>query len=132
MIILRYLSNQAYQTMYYELPKKDKKVARLLMDKGLLIEFVRGLNSFDAILQNWKAGNGDVKETYYAIFSAVKDFDKHIARRYYGIGGSRYLETVISQLVDEVYDISEIDAFSPAVKADALRFVNSWKEVLNR
>jgi len=117
--------------MYYELPKKDKKVARQLMDKGLLIEFERGLNSFDAILQKWKAENGDVKETYYAIFSAVKDFDKHIGRRYDGIGGSRYLETVVAQLLDGVYDISEIDAFSPQVKEDTLRFVKSWKAILN-
>ena len=45
-----------------------------------------------------------------------------------GIGGSRYLETVIYQLVDDLYDISEIDDFSPQVKADTLRFVKSWKE----
>jgi len=114
--------------MYYELPKKDKKVARQLMDKGLLIEFERGLKSFDAILQKWKTENGDVKETYYAIFSAVKDFDKHIARRYDGISGSRYLQTVVAQLVDDVYDISETDAFSPEVKEQTLRSVKFWKE----
>ena len=115
--------------MYYELPKKDKKIARQLMDKGLLIEFEQGLNRFAAILDEWKATGGDVKETYYKIFSAVKDFDKHIARRYDGIGGSRYLQTVIYQLVDDLYDISEIDEFSPQVKADTLRFVKSWKEM---
>jgi hypothetical protein len=115
--------------MYYDLPKKDKKVARQLMDKGLLIEFEHGLNSFAAILEEWKTTNGDVKETYYKLFSAVKDFDKHIARRYDGIGGSRYLETVIAQLADDVYDISEIEGFSPEVKADALRFVKFRKEM---
>ena len=114
--------------MYYELPKKDKKIARQLMDKGLLIEFEQGLKQFDAILQEWKAGNIETKETYYQIFSAVKDFDKHIARRYDGIGGSRYLETVIAQLADDLYDISEVDGFSPDVKADTLRFVNFRKE----
>lgn len=114
--------------MYYELPKKDKKLARQLMDKGLLIKFEQGLKKFDAILQEWKAGNSETKETYYQIFSAVKDFDKHIARRYDGIGGSRYLETVIAQLADDLYDISEVDGFSPDVKADTLRFVNFRKE----
>lgn len=98
------------------------------MDKGLLIEFEQGLKRFDAILQEWKAGNIETKETYYQIFSAVKDFDKHIARRYDGIGGSRYLETVIAQLADDLYDISEVDGFSPDVKADTLRFVNFRKE----
>ncbi|HEY1871070.1 MAG TPA: hypothetical protein VGG71_08435 [Chitinophagaceae bacterium] len=114
--------------MYYELPKKDKKLARQLMDKGLLVEFEQGLKNFDAILQEWKAGNGDIKETYYKIFTAVKEFDKHIARRYDGIGGSRYLETVIEQLEDDLYDISEIDGFSPEVRDDTLRFVKFRKE----
>lgn len=114
--------------MYYELPKKDKKLARQLMDKGLLIEFEQGLRKFDAILQGWKAGNSEIKETYYEIFTAIKEFDKHIAGRYNGIGGSRYLETVIAQLADDLYGVSEIDGFSPAVKEDTLRFVKFRKE----
>ena len=35
------------------------------MDKGWLIEFEQGLKRFDAILQEWKAGNIETKETYY-------------------------------------------------------------------
>ena len=115
--------------MYYDLPKRDKKIARQLMDKGLMTEFKQGLDSFDAILQEWKTkGGGDVRETYYKIFTAVKEFDKHIARRYDGIGGSRYLETVVAQLADDLYDISEIDGFSPEVKEDTLRYVKFRKE----
>jgi hypothetical protein len=113
--------------MYYQLPKKDKKLARQLMDKGLLTEFEHGLKSFDAILQQWKSGNADTKETYYKIFTAVKEFDKHIARRYDAIGGSRYLETVIAQLADDLYDVSEIDGFSPEIREDTLRFVKFRK-----
>jgi hypothetical protein len=115
--------------MYYELPKKDKKLARQLIDKGLLIEFEQGLRSFDAILQEWKANGGDVRETYCKIFTTVKEFDKHIARRYDEIGGSRYLETVIAQLADDLYDVSEIDGFSPEVKEYALRSVKFRKEL---
>jgi len=114
--------------MYYELPKKDKKLARELIDKGLLIELAQGLKNLDTILQEWKTENSEIKETYYKIFTAIKDFDKHIARRYDGIGGSRYLETIIAQLVDDLYDISEIDGFSPEVKNDTLRFVKLIKE----
>lgn len=99
------------------------------MDKGILIEFEQGLKSFDAILKEWKTGNSEIKETYYKIFTAIKEFDKHIARRYDGIGGSRYLETVIAQLADDLYDVSEIDDFSPAVKDDTLRFVKFRKEL---
>lgn len=98
------------------------------MDKGLLIEFEQGLKEFDSILQAWKSGNTDTKEAYYKIFNAIAKFDKHIARRYDGIGGSRYFETVIAQLVDGLYDISEADGFSPEVKEDALRIVKLRKE----
>jgi hypothetical protein len=115
--------------MYYELPKADKKVARQLMDKGILIEFEQGMQNFFTILQEWKEKGGDTKETYYKIFSAVKDFDKHIARRYDAIGGSRYLEVVVAQLADELYDISETNAFSPQVKEDTLRYVRFRKEL---
>jgi hypothetical protein len=116
--------------MYYDLPKKDKKIARQLMDKGILSEFEQGLKRFDAILQDWKAGNSETRDSYHKLFTAVREFDKHIARRYDGIGGSRYLETVIIQLIDGLYDISEIDEFSPDAKETALRFVNLQKRSL--
>lgn len=104
-----------------ELTKREKKLARELIEKGLLEEFKRGLTSFDAILQQWKTEGGDIKQHYCKIFSAVKDFDKHIARRYDGMRGSRYLDTVAYQLIDELYDVSEIDGFSPEAKDTILR-----------
>jgi hypothetical protein len=107
---------QGIYIMYLELSKREKKIARELIEKGLREEFKRGMLSFDAILQEWKSEDGDIKESYYKIFSAVKDFDKGIARRYDGITGSRYLITVIGQLIDELYDVSEIEGFSPEVK----------------
>lgn len=93
----------------------------------MLVEFEKGLRSFDAILQKWKADGGELRETYHRIFAAVKEFDKHIARRYDGIVGARYLETVVEQLADELYEISEIDSFNTEVKEDTLRFVKLRK-----
>src|ERR1700744_5453408 len=114
--------------MYYELSKKDKKVARQLIDKGLLIEFTQGLNNFSEILEDWKNGKVETKDTYHKLFRAIKNFDKHVALRYDGIGGSRYLETVIAQLVDGLYDISEADNFNQEVREDTLRCVKFRKE----
>ena len=111
-----------------ELSKREKKIARELIEKGLREEFKRGMLSFDAILQQWKNENGDVKENYYKIFTAVKDFDKQIARRYDGLSGSRYLDTVIGQLADELYDISEIEEFRPEVKETMLRSLKWMRE----
>ena len=98
-------------------------------EKGLLEEFKRGMLSFDAILQEWKTDPGDIKDHYYKIFSAVKDFDKHIARRYDGMRGSDYELVIIGQLMDELYDLSEIDVFSPEVKNAMLGMIKWRKEL---
>lgn len=65
-----------------ELSKKDKKVARTLIETGLLREFAQGLSRADAILQNWKNSTApDHRTTYHSLYNMIADFDKHIARR---------------------------------------------------
>ena len=112
-----------------DLSKREKKIARELIEKGLREEFKRGMLSFDAILQQWKSENGDIKEYYYKIFSALKDFDRGIARRYDGMRGSDYELVIVGQLMDELYDLSEIDEFSPEVKEGFLRMIKWRKEL---
>ena len=113
--------------MYLELSKREKKIARELIEKGLREEFNRGMLNFDAILQQWKSEDGDIKESYYKIFSAVKDFDKQIARRYDGMRGSDYEVVIVGQLTDELYDISEIDEFNPEAKNAILEMIK-WRK----
>src|SRR6266487_4485489 len=74
-----------------ELTKKDKRIARELTEKGLQIEFQQGLQQFDAILQKWKNEQQDNRDAYHHLYKSVRDFDKHIARRYDNIKGSTYL-----------------------------------------
>jgi hypothetical protein len=112
-----------------ELSKREKKIARELIEKGLREEFRRGMLSFDAILQQWKTEGGDIKENYYKIFSAVKDFDKQIAWRYDGMRGSDYDLVIVGQLMDELYDISEIDEFSSEVKEGIFSMIKRRKEL---
>jgi hypothetical protein len=114
-----------------ELTKHEKKIALELIEKGLLEEFKRGMLSFDAILQQWKSEDGDIKESYYKIFSAVEDFDKQIARRYDGMRGSDYDMVIVGQLMDELYNISEIDEFSPEPKNAILGMIK-WRKELNK
>ena len=38
-----------------ELSKKDKKIAREIIEKGLQKEFAKGLYKFDTILNEWKS-----------------------------------------------------------------------------
>ena len=47
-----------------DLSKSDKKVARELIEKGLVTEFEEGLTEFAAIIANWKSGNASVKDSY--------------------------------------------------------------------
>lgn len=93
--------------MSIELSKKDKRIARELIQKGLQKEFQQGLQQFDAILQNWKNEQQDNKDTYHNLYKSVRDFDKHIAQRYDNMKGSTYLLILIAQLRDGL--ISEED-----------------------
>jgi hypothetical protein len=108
--------------MHIELSKREKKLARELIEKGVREEFKRGMLSFDAILQQWK--NEDIKENYYKIFNAVTDFDKQIARRYDGMTGSKYLLIVAGQVYDKLYDRAEIDEFGEEAKDRILRMLS--------
>lgn len=63
-----------------ELSKKDKKVARTLIETGLLREFAQGLSRADAILQDWKNSAAPAhRTTYHSLYNMIADFDKHIA-----------------------------------------------------
>ena len=73
-----------------ELSKKDKKVAREVIEKGLQIEFANGLKKAEKVIENWKKNPGQNREAYHLLFSAIYDFDKHIARRYDRMTGSKY------------------------------------------
>jgi hypothetical protein len=114
--------------MQNDLSKKDKKIARTLIDKGIHIEFERGLKEFDVILQEWKNGNVETRETYRNLYKAIREFDKYIALMYDGVGGSQYFDTVVHQLASELYDVSEADAFNLEVKDEILKSAKRRKE----
>lgn len=91
-----------------ELSKSDKKTARIIIEKGLQNEFVFGLNQFWNILNQWKEKSTDNSDTYHAIYKSVKDFDKHIARRYDDMRGSDYLFIIAAQLNEEYIDETDL------------------------
>jgi hypothetical protein len=95
-----------------ELSKNEKKIARAIIEKGLQQEFATGLQKFYHILSEWKTSKKDNKESYYSIFKAVKNFDKHIARRYDDMSGSDYIFVIASQLADKIISDADIQEFS--------------------
>jgi hypothetical protein len=99
-----------------ELSKKDKKTAREIIEKGLQKEFAKGLFDADTILNDWKNKSKNNRETYHSLYQHIIDFDKHIARRYDEMTGSKYLFIIAGQLRDDVISENDLADFSDEVK----------------
>ena len=99
--------------MSIELSKKDKRIARELIEKGLPKEFQQGLQKFDDILQKWKNGQQDNRDAYDVLYKTVRDFDKHIARRYDNMKGSTYLLILATQLADKLISEGDLAEMNP-------------------
>lgn len=111
--------------MPHEFNKSEKKLARLLIDKGVETEFKNSLQEVDEIITQWKKGAIDNRAAYYKMFKTVSDNDKWISRRYDGMTGGRYLLTVASIYADGQVTAEDIEGFSEETKA----VLNRWAEV---
>jgi hypothetical protein len=74
--------------------KSEKKIARILIDKGVDTEFRTALEQADEIISEWKKGSLDNRTACHKLFSKIKVRDKRIATRYDGLTGSRWLRTI--------------------------------------
>jgi len=99
-----------------DLTKSQKKIARQVIEIGLVREFESGIGKIDRIIQQWKGEKLETKETYYQIYNSLKKFDKHIARRYDGMTGSGYLFIMAGQLADKAITIDDLNVFDPDVR----------------
>ena len=74
-----------------EFSKGDRKALRRIIEIGLQRELAVGLEKAEAVLRDWRARKPeDHLDHYHLLFKTVRDFDKHIARRYDGMTGSNY------------------------------------------
>jgi predicted transcriptional regulator len=99
-----------------ELSKPDKKIARILIDKGIEREFAKHLLKSKQILEAWNPEMEDHKPSYYALYKQVEDFDKHIGRRYDNLRGGDYFYKVVELLRDDVITLKEVNGFSEDVR----------------
>lgn len=106
-----------------DLNKKDKKVARELIAKGMHKEFDLEMEKFDAILRGWRTEGINAQEHYHKLYAAVIDFNKHIARRYDYLPSSTYISTVGAQVVEKLIDRNELDSLSPEAREEAMYIV---------
>ncbi len=108
--------------MYYELTKRENKIAKAAIDKGVNTEFKAGLEKAEAIIATWHKDELDNSADYYKLFEAVEEQDKRIAQRYDGLSGSRYLFTVACILYDGQITDEDVKDFSEETKEQ----LNSW------
>ncbi|MFS2187887.1 hypothetical protein ACCC92_14515 [Mucilaginibacter sp. Mucisp84] len=113
---------------YQELSKKDKKIVRELIDKGIAEDFRKGMQHFDQLIQQLKISAETPQEQYYKLFNEVRDFDKQIGRMYDGRTGSRYLGILANQIAIGLIDLSELEDLNTDVKERLIRHVNLLKE----
>ena len=93
------------------LSKKEKKIAREIIEKGLQIEYAKAFYDADTVLQNWKNKETDNRATYHSLYKTVKDHDKHIARRYDNMTGSSYVYIIAAQLADGIITNDDLKEF---------------------
>ena len=98
------------------LNKKEKKLARELIEKGLQSEFKTILGKAKTLLEAWDDQRTDHKETYQRLYAHITKSDKHIARRYDNMTGSKYLPTIAHLLGDKLVSVEEVSGFTDQIR----------------
>jgi hypothetical protein len=93
----------------YEVTKSEKKILRRAIDIGLQKDFAAAITEMDAIITKWKDKQADNRATYSALYEAMRDNDKFIARRYDDLTGSRYLNLVCALYTEGSVSDADLD-----------------------
>jgi len=110
--------------------KAENKVAKALFEVALQREFAKGMNEFSTILHKWETEHPhDNRDSYYAIFSSVKNFNKHITQRYDGLKNSMFLNTIIGLLIDEVINAQDLTGFTQERQNELLSISEQHKNL---
>jgi len=114
--------------MYYELSKSQKKIARKVMDQGLLNHYKKSLSDVKTLIQKWDEGKfATPKEAYLFLYQTVNDNDENISRIYDRKGGSRWVEVMAEQLHVGVISPEDIDDFDEEVRNTILTWSGLYK-----
>ncbi|MDR2382332.1 MAG: hypothetical protein LBD76_00380 [Prevotellaceae bacterium] len=114
--------------MYSELSKSQKKIARALIDKGLEIECGNCLENIKSLLSGKKGGAKTNHELYLKVYKSMYKFDKHLAKRYDNLGGSRYLITVLGLYMDDVLNDDDIAEFEEDIQNKLIALKNELEQ----
>lgn len=114
--------------MYRDLSKREKKIARACIDKGVDAEFKAGLEKAKKEILRWEKGDLDNRAAYQKLYKTITGHDKRIQKRYDGLTGSRYLVTVAAILFDGQITEEDIREFSEEAKQSINNWISVWKE----
>ena len=112
----------------YDLSKREKKIAREAIEKGVQAEFKAGLEKAKKVIAEWEKGALDNRAGYQKLYKTITDQDKRIGKRYDGLTGSRYLVTVAAILYDGQITEEDIKDFSDEAKQTINTWISLWKE----
>lgn len=110
--------------MSITLTKKEKKIAREIIETGLQKEYAKALFDADTILSKWKNKTQNNRESYHLLYKHIIDFDRHIARRYDRMTGSKYLFIIAAQLYDGVISENDLTDFSNEIQQSIKTIAN--------
>ena len=100
-----------------ELTKSQKKKVRELLERGLMRDYLDGVQRIKRISDSFIEGRSDPKEYYHKLFSSIMEKDKVIAQRYDDLRGSNYFIRLVMLLEDGVVSRDEIQGLDDELKA---------------
>ena len=109
------------------LSKREKKVARDIIEKGLMKEYGNALSDAFNVLEKWKGCKKDNRESYHSLFRTVKKHDKHIARRYDYMIGSKYVFIIAGQFADGIISDDDLKEFREETRNFIRQLSESFK-----
>ena len=107
--------------MRHEFSKREKRVARQVIETALQHDFEVCIMDVDRLIQEWKSNKLDNRQAYQEIYRKVKENDKYIARMYDDISGSRYMLTLQALLASKVISEKDLEGFSAKTRDEILK-----------
>ena len=118
------------KNMDRQLSKREKKIAKACIDKGLEAEFREGMENFDVIIRDWREGKfTSNREAYHQLYKAIHTKNKAISGRYDGLSGSHRFMAVAAILNDGYITEDDVKDFSEETKSALNNLLQFWKNI---
>jgi enamine deaminase RidA (YjgF/YER057c/UK114 family) len=89
-------------------------------------EYQSGIEKVEAVIAKWKSGKLDNRQAYISIYKKLSKHDKHLARRYDNMSGSKYLMIISGQVADGVVSFEELGELND----QARQVIQNWLDVI--